>query len=512
MPNESTLSSFASRFVSRTHTQVNLAIVFALAIGVALVYWPSTVALDHLWRDTHEETYTHGYLILLLAIWLVARERKRLLRSSAEPAPVALLGVTVFSALWVFAYRATLQEPQLLLIPMILWTTIVATLGWRIAGILAFPIGYLYFAMPIWSDFNGLVQSLSAKMTGVLILLTGLPAFMQGDYVQLPRGEIEIAASCSGLHTLIVGLALAALYGKVAGVPLRRRWLWIAAMGALSLIVNWVRIFTVITAAYFTRMHSSLVRHHYWLGWWLFAGAFALFLWWTDRKSRLAHGEIERPTPSTEPNISVSTANRTAAAALWSSLTVIALLPLTSYGLHWIRTDATTSISIVWPADPTGWHENTLQGSEWAPHFVRPSAESRRRYTGVDGRTVDVFTVVYRVQTQDAKLLSYWNHLLAGDGHFRQRAERIVHSSTGPWRELRVDDASGGRSLLWVRYQIGARHFVTPRLSQLWYGVLALVNPPLSSLTALRTRCAVDCRDARARLAIAAGILTPRIY
>ena len=483
-------------------------LLFGLWAAVIAAYWPSARALDALWRNTSEETYTHGYLILLISLWLVVRERRRLLSAPARPIPAALVALVLLSGAWVFAWRPSIQELHLLLLPLILWTVVVAAFGWRSARILAFPVGYLYFAMPIWSDINGLVQTLSAKMTGALIFLTGLPAFMQGDYVQLPGGAIEIAASCSGLHALIVGLALATLYGKIAGVSVRRRWLWIAVMGALSLIVNWIRIFTVITAAVFTDMHSSLVRHHYWLGWWLFAGAFALFLWWTGRKSQLARGErVPDPSPVTA-EAGPSTGHRTV--AVLATLAALAVLPLASYGLDWLNAGA-TPVSIAWPADPAGWQVSPGRGGEWAPRFRRPSAASRRRYTDTNGRAVEVFTVAYRVQTQDAKLLSFWNHLLAGRGRFRETAERIVSSPTGPWRELQVVDASDVRSVIWVRYRVGDRRFVERRLSQLWYGVRALVSPPVSSLTALRSVCAPDCRAAETRLASAALSLPPTV-
>ena len=505
MAHVSTVTKAETGPLPRDRSGTPLVIALALTIAVALVYWPSVAALDHLWRDTHEETYTHGYLILLLSFWLGFRERGRLATTPIAPVPRALLALAGLSALWLFAYRATIQELHLLLLPLILWTAILATLGWRVARLLAFPIGYLYFAMPIWSDINGLVQSLSAKVTGLLIFVTGLPAFMQGNYVQLPGGEIEIAASCSGLHALIVGLALATLYGKVAGVSRHRRWLWVAVMGALSLIVNWVRIFTVITAAYFTDMHSSLVRQHYWLGWWLFAGAFALFLWWTGRTPD--HPAANRSTAEAPAPASAGAG----ALAVVSGLLALAALPLASYGLDWVHASAGPAIAIAWPPAPADWRTTPIEGRAWAPHFTNTSAKGLHRYVDANGHAVEIFMVAYRVQTQHGKLLSFWNNLLAGDRHFRIVGERIADSPSGRWREWRVTDAAGAKSILWTRYQIGDRIFVEPRLSQLWYGLVALVSPPISSLTALRTACEPNCRAARRRLGAAAKSLQPSV-
>ncbi len=487
-----------------------LALVFGLSIAVAVLYWPSARALNALWTNPEgEEAFSHGYLILLISLWLIVRDRKRLVAAPVEPLPVALIPLVFLSAAWAFAWRASIQELHLVLLPLILLTASLAALGRRSARILAFPILYLYFAMPIWSDINGFVQTLSAKMTGVLIWITGLPAFMQGDYVQLPAGTIEIAESCSGLHALIVGLALATLYAKLAEVSLRRRLIWIGVMGALALIVNWLRIFTVTVAAYATDMQSSLVRSHYWLGWWLFAGAFAIFLWLTQRGPVTDQSEPAAEDASKDLSSTGRYQARLASTAM--TIAVLAALPLLAYSVDWARSGSDGApIEIAWPRAPQGWNGPTSgDSSEWAPKFRNPDGESLQRYTDADGHSVDAFAVAYRVQTQAAKLLSFWNHLLAGPGGLRSVSERIVDSPAGRWRETRVIDSAGTSSLVWSRYRIGSRLFVEPRLSQLWYGLVALVNPPLSSLTALRTDCARDCTAAAARLAYAASRVRP---
>lgn len=480
----------------RTLALSRLATVFGLWFAVAVLYWPSAVDLNALWTSMHEETYTHGYLILLLSLWLTFRERGRLAEIPVRPVPRALIALALLSAAWVWAWRAEIQEIHLMLLPLILFAAIVAALGWRIARRLAFAVGYLYFAMPFWSDGNAILQHLSARMIGALTWTTGVPAFMQGDLIRMPAGTIEIAGGCSGLHAFIVGIALATLYGEIAGESLRRRFQWIGVMGVLSLIVNWVRIFTVVVAAYLTHMHSSLVKHHYWLGWWLFAAAFAGFLWWSGRKpatGRTRNAPAERSlreAPTSAPGFSVT----------WTTLTfaILAILPALAYGMDWTHSGARTAVGIGWPAAPPGWSgPQPVAGGNWHPYFLNPGGESLARYTNRDGRSVEVFAVAYRVQTQRAKLLSYWNHLLGANGQLRRQSIRLVNSPSGPWRETLAVNPAGERSLIWSRYRVGNRIFVRPRLSQAWYGLEALaLRPPLSSLVALRARCTPDCRSA----------------
>ncbi|HEX4267593.1 MAG TPA: exosortase [Steroidobacteraceae bacterium] len=473
---------------------------------MALLYWPSALELHRLWTDWGGETYTHGYLILLLSLWLIVRDRERLAATPVRPEPLALIPLALMSVAWVWFWRAAIQELQLLLLPLILCTAIYAAFGRRMARAVAFPIAILYFAMPLWGDINGIVQALSAKATGALIWATGIPAYMEGDFVRLPGGSIEIARSCSGLHELIVGLALAAIYGKLSGEPWRRRLQWLGLMGALSLMVNWVRIFTVVIAAYETNMSSSLVKHHYWLGWWLFAFVFAAFLWWTGRAAPRDHAEQDRHN-SAHPS-----GSGIASAPLALTLAVLAAMPALAYGIDLADSRAGTAVTVHWPTAPAGWTGPTATAAGgWQPHFVDASGESLTRYTDAAGAPVAAYAVAYRVQTQSAKLLGYWNDLLGHPEQMRQQSLRVVASPVGRWQEIVALGSDGSRSLIWTRYRIGSRVFVQPRMSQLWYGLAATVEPPLSSLTALRTACLPDCNAARARLSAAAGWLRPAL-
>lgn len=191
---------------------------------------------------------------------------------------------------------------------------------------------------------------------------------------------------------------------------------------------------------------------------------------------------------------------------------VLAAMPVFAYGMDWANTDAGEAVAVQWPAAPTGWAgPSPADASEWQPRFVNPNAESLARYTDPAGDPVEAFAVAYRVQTQRAKLLGYSNDLLGNPKRTRQQSVRLVDSSAGRWQEMVALDLGGSRSLVWTRYRIGSRVFVRPRLSQLWYGLAATVNPPVSSLTALRTACIPDCDAARARLAAAAAWLQPTL-
>ena len=79
-------------------------------------------------------------------------------------------------------------------------------------------------------------------------------------------------------------------------------------------------------------------------------------------------------------------------------------------------------------------------------------------------------------------------------------AEHEVTLGRDSYIETVVADSEGHKSLVWSVYDIGGREFVTPLLSQLWYGVRSLGGAPYSVLFAFRTTCSSSCDEARATM------------
>ncbi len=499
--------------LSRSDGWDRLVVIFGLWCAVAVIYWPSAVALNGFWTDTVDKAYTHGYLVLAISLWLVVRERRRVFAATLRPDPRALVAIAAMSIVWVYCYGAAIQDPQLLLLPLLLFAALIAALGWPLARTLLFPIGFLYFAMPAWTDINSLLQGLSVQANGFLVAMMGIPAYITSNFIHLPGGVLEIAWGCSGLHFFVVGLALAALYGELARDSLRRRFVWLGLMGLFALVGNWIRIFVIVLAAYETDMKTYLVTvSHYWFGWAVFVVFFFVFLWLAGVLANRWDRRAGQPAPSAPAPAAAPIAEASAGRAV-AALAVLLVLPGIVYARTLLSPVAAQPVAIHWPAAPAGWSgPEPVTYSAWAPQYLNATAESFQRYDTSGGQPVQLFTVAYRTQTQAGKILGYWNSLLGDKAGLQPLASAIVSSPSGRWQQLTVADATGTRSIIWSRETIGARRFVDARLSQLWYGIAAFTTRPVSSLTALRAICRPNCAAARARLSEAAAELVPTVH
>jgi EpsI family protein len=494
-------------YVAEARAAPRFGVALGLLLAVALIYWPSTQALAGLWTDTRIRAYTHGFPVLLTSIWLLSRRRTRLEAQPLRPQPMALGAVAMASSLWLIAWRASIQDLELLLLPALVLSASLAALGWPLTREIAFPVGFLCFALPIWSDLVGPLQWLSVTVVAALVWLTGLPAYVHEDLIELPAGTLAIAGGCSGLHYLVVGLAFAAFYGEMRASPLRRRLEWLALMGAIALAANWVRIFTIAVAGFATDMHTFLVRvDHYWFGWLVFAAGLALFLWLAERRERHRGGPLASKRAPAQRSAAGNAASRTC----WIEVLVcMAALPMLAYARDAGRPPTAATITIAWPAAPPGWSGPLPdRAPDWKPAFHNATAAGVRRYIDAGGRLVELLEVAYLHQRQGAELVAYDNSVLGDPDSVRLLGERIVHTAAGEWREDTASDGGGGVYVIWSRYRIGQRTFVRPIASQIAYGLSDLFTRPLSSLMALRAACDPRCSEARSALETAAR-LTP---
>ena len=262
----------------QTARYVRLYWIAALACVVALVYWPSTVFIYQKWSDTTELTYTHGWLILLICVALVVRSRRELALAPVQPSRLATVALALVVLGWLVSYRASIEGLEVPLQPLIFWLAVTAAFGWNVGRLMLFPVAYLYFAVNVW--YGNPLKDLTVLVMRGLLAVTGPPAVIQGDVIHLSNGSFVIEEGCSGLHFMIVGLAVAALYGEQRRDPWRVRVRQLALMAGLALLANWVRVYTVIQAGYLTDMQSYLVRvSHYGFGWCVFAVTLIVFFW-----------------------------------------------------------------------------------------------------------------------------------------------------------------------------------------------------------------------------------------
>ena len=477
----------------RAPGSLRLWMILILALLVTGVCWPSAQVLYEQWQDYINITFTHGWLILAVCVFLVWRERRAIAAAAARPWPLAQLALGATLVAWLICYRASIQDLHITIFPAIFWLAIAAAFGWNVGRLMFFPVAFFGFALPSWSQLGNALQELTVLAMRGFLGLTGPNAVISGDTIHIPNGSFVIEEGCSGLHFMIVGLAVAALHGELRRDPWRTRLAQLALMGALALLANWVRVYTVIEAGYLSNMRNYLVSvSHYWFGWGVFAVALVAFFWLSTWLTPADTTQSARTPAPAAPATATPVTGWIVAAALLVLIPGASLLARRAHPIAPLSAAPFLTLKTPWSAlTPVG-------GSFWLPQFE--GADDNEYLTAVSpaGATIEVFRTRFLEQSQGAELVGETSSLLGR--HLRDRGERLIDTPRGQFQETEAADPTGARSLIWSRYEIADHTFVRPLASQLWYGLNALAWNPPADLLAFRAECRGDCDEARGLL------------
>lgn len=478
-------ASAAAAASQRRVAGLRTAVVLGLCMLPFALFWPGSAALVSFWNDTDAKTYTHGWLVAGLAVWLLLRNHARFAAPIASHLAVAP-ALLVLGAAWLVAYKAGIQIVFISLLPVMSLLAVLACFGWRSARAALPAVAYLFFAIPVWGAINPLLQWSSVLAVRFVLRVIGIPVHFDGALVHIPAGTFEIADACSGLHYFIVALAIGALYGELHRDRIRTRVLLVALSAAFAVLANWIRIVIIVIAGHTTDMQHPLVSdEHYTFGWYVFAAAMVLFFL-VARRLPVESAGAQRQAADFDLG-----ANVIPVRALFATVAVLSLAPAWNLASRALIPEHAGESALPRVNGWSGPHEQEAAG-DWAPLFVGADLERRAAYRH-EGRQVELYSAVYFEQRQGKELIGYGNSLL-GPGwtiHDRRTGPRP------PWTELEATDARGDRWLIAYAYRIGDAWYAGGRWFQLRYGIEALLGMPESAVLIARIACESECAAMR---------------
>ncbi len=117
---------------------------------------------------------------------------------------------------WLAGHVADIQVvAQFGLVGMVI-AAVWASLGNAVTRQLIFPLGFLFFAVPVGEPLVQPMMEFTASFTVELLRLTGIPVYREGLYFSLPSGNWSIVYECRGVRYIIASVTLGVLYAYLA--------------------------------------------------------------------------------------------------------------------------------------------------------------------------------------------------------------------------------------------------------------------------------------------------------
>lgn len=447
------------------------------------------------WSDS-SGVLSHGFLMAAISIYLFARAVPAAAEADRKPFWPALPVLLGLSLLWLLAYSATVVAIQALVLPAILLTAIVATFGLSVARHFAFPVLFIYFAVPAVEHLQFLFQNITVVAVHAMLRIVDLSAYVEGNLVYIPEGTFAVEGGCSGLNFVVSGLSLAALYGYLYHDNVRHT-VWLAALVlAVSMIGNWLRVFLIINIGYFDGMDNSMVADHLWLGWVIFAILMVPVFFVARRFESASPGAT-----GGRPDRSVSDQAMGGAPVVAILMTLGAMVA----GPAFAKVTAPAAIDgqnlvVGLPESIDGWYGPVVTAWEWQPQFVGSTAERVAEYRQGE-TTILVYSSIYLTQVQGSELVYFMNSIL---GDWRRGTGDVKNGEIdipGSGSFQRVTAVTPyGQWIIVHRNIIDGEPVIGNIQSKIRQSIATLRGRPEAGVVAFAIPCRRSCSDASGEL------------
>lgn len=463
------------------HLAAALAVLAILA--VLALFWPTAWSMVDTWHRS--ETFTHGFLIVPITLWLVWHRRQHV---AAVVPTFSWLGLAAFAASalgWLAGHVAdALVVAQFGLVGMIVgavWTT----LGNQAARQLVFALGFLFFAVPVGEALVPPLMEFTASFTVGLLRLTGIPVYREGLFFSIPSGNWSVVEACSGIRYVIASVTLGVLYAYLAYQSRWRRLAFIAASALVPVLANGLRAYIIVMIGHLSDMKLATGVDHLIYGW-VFFGVVMLMLFSIGAIWR--EPEVAAPAPAG----SAALAARRAGVAFGTALVIAAAVLLRLGADRIAEHQSVVRSPTALPATIGEWAQVAERPWTWSASLLPAELGAATAYRrGPLTLTLDV--AHYVQQRQDAEVINWQNQIVPGtDSPWRvigQDKDRL-ETAEGPV-DADVFRLRGPQPLaVWRWYRIGSRYTNNPYLAKLYQsldrltlnrtdGAIILVAAPL---------------------------------
>jgi exosortase A len=398
--------------------------IAALLLLVLGIYWQTTLSMIAVWE--HSTTYSHGYLIVPVFLWLVWTRRVGLASLPMRPDWIGLLGLTAMGLLWLVGDFAAAAEPSQFAVVAMVPLAVATVLGRGWVRALAFPFAFLFFAVPFGDSLVPPMMDRTADFVVAALKVSGVPVYREGNFFSTPSGDWSVIEACSGIRYMFACLTVSTLFAWTIYRGTARRLAFIGIALTVAVVANWIRAYAIVMLAQLSNNQTALGVDHLIYGGLFFAAIMAILFafgaLWREDTSGLAGVGASIPDRRKGPVPASPAFGRCLGAALAVTVSLV-VWPLLSIGLGGDPATASTPIGTIAPR--AGWVRVDEPVASWKPQLEGPSQETLQTFAK-SGRRVSLYIGIFDRPSAAAKLTSATNRLVGSQDPQWKQVDRGV--------------------------------------------------------------------------------------
>jgi len=195
---------------------------------------------------SHDPNYSHGFLVPFISGYFVWQSWPELKSLPVRPAMAGLFVSIVGVVLLVLGFAGTEYYSMRVSLVVVLAGTILFWYGWQVFRLLALPLVFLLFMVPlpyiVYDAMAFPLKLLVAKFSVISLKAMGIVVLREGNIIRFPQTVLEVADACSGLRSLMSLLALSVAYAFMTQKAVIKRTIIILAAVPIAIATNMFRV------------------------------------------------------------------------------------------------------------------------------------------------------------------------------------------------------------------------------------------------------------------------------
>lgn len=446
-PLERAQPGWRSTFSIPPHWRWPVLLIGLLVVAALVLYRETALGMVEIWARS--ETFTHAFLVPPIVLWLIWRRRHRLAAVVPQAWLLMLLPLALAAGLWLLGELAHANALRQFALVSVVLACVLLVIGRTAGRVIAFPLAYLYFCVPVGEFLLPVLMEWTADFTVWALRLSGVPVYREGMNFTIPSGNWSVVEACSGVRYLIASLVVGTLFAYLNYRSNRRRLLFIGVSILVPIVANWMRAYMIVMLGHLSNNEIATGVDHLVYGW-VFFGIVIMIMFLIG--SRWAEpDEDPTVTPVADPSDGATDTRRAVGSsrgrARWGSAlaaVVVLILPsllasATAYAPSAQLPDLSLPRQLA-----AGWQavDESAPGG-WVPRFENPSMTGHASYA-LEGQRVGIYVYYYRGQSDERKLVSSVNRL----------TRRSIEPGWTPLKSATVTARTDDRDISWERVEL----------------------------------------------------------
>jgi exosortase len=227
--------------IDRKFLRIKFFILIALWFVCFLPIYPGLVQT---WLNHSDNS--HGILVPLVSLYFIWQKKEKFKSVTVPNSNWGAIILILSLGLYLLSYAGAVEVVSRAMIVFSLIGLVIFTFGKAFFTLVAFPLLFLLFMVPVPDSILGLVafplQLFATKVSTLIIHIFSIPAYREGNMLYFVQTHLEIAEACSGIRSIMSFGMLSFIFAYMMDKIWWKRVVLVLSTIPLALFANIVRV------------------------------------------------------------------------------------------------------------------------------------------------------------------------------------------------------------------------------------------------------------------------------